>query len=76
MFTKRESDILNLLVQGKTNQEIGDILSISTHTVKAHLSLIYSKLNVKSRVLAVVKYLQIKKDDETNELIKRKTNCA
>ncbi len=59
MFTQRENEVLKLLAQGKTNQEIGDTLNISTHTVKAHLSEIYLKLNVKSRVLAVVKYLQL-----------------
>lgn len=43
-FTKMEIDILNLLQQGKSKEEIADYFFISVNTVKYHLKKIYSKL--------------------------------
>ena len=48
-LTDRESDILKLLIEGKTNQEIADSLLISVGTVKAHVHSIYGKLDVTRR---------------------------
>lgn len=48
-LTDRESDILRLLIEGKTNQEIADSLLISVGTVKAHVHSIYGKLEVTRR---------------------------
>ncbi len=45
----RERDILGKLVQGKTNREIAEALSISERTVKNHLVNIYHKLEVDNR---------------------------
>lgn len=45
----QERRILDLLKQGKTNQEISDECSIAISTVKSHVSSIYSKLNIRSR---------------------------
>jgi DNA-binding NarL/FixJ family response regulator len=52
-LTRREVDVLTQMVEGKTNPEIAEILSISRSTVKTHVSNILGKLNVTSRVEAV-----------------------
>lgn len=41
-LSKRESEVLELMILGHTNQEIADILFVSIHTVKTHLSNIFS----------------------------------
>jgi len=52
-LTEREKEVLALLVNGRSNNEISNLLSISLTTVKYHLRNIYSKLDAKSRVEAV-----------------------
>lgn len=52
-LTRRELDVLTQIVEGKTNPEIAEILSISRSTVKTHVSNILGKLNVNSRVEVV-----------------------
>jgi DNA-binding NarL/FixJ family response regulator len=54
-LTGRESDVLALLAQGLTNKQIALKLGISEHTVKFHVSSIYSKLGVSNRTEAVRK---------------------
>ena len=51
-LTEREMEVLNLVVQGHSNQQIAEILVISVATVKAHISNILSKLGVSSRAEA------------------------
>ena len=51
-LTKREGDVLGLLARGLTNKEIGGKLDISEKTVKAHLNLLYQKLNISHRAQA------------------------
>ncbi len=53
-LTSREMEILLLLAQGKTNQEIADELFIALKTVKTHVSNILSKLGVQDRTQAVI----------------------
>jgi len=53
-LSRRESEILSWVVQGKTNPEIGTILSISPRTVQKHLEHIYSRLGVENRHAAIV----------------------
>lgn len=48
-MTKRESEILRLVLKGKKNQEIADELFISVGTVKSHIYSIYKKLAVDRR---------------------------
>lgn len=49
-LSSRERELIELLVQGKTNREIADQLFISINTVKTHIKNIYSKLDVTNRV--------------------------
>ncbi len=49
-LTKREIEVLLLILKGSSNQDIADGLYISEHTVKKHLKNIYKKLNVKNRI--------------------------
>jgi NarL family two-component system response regulator LiaR len=51
-LTEREMDVLHLVVQGQSNQQIAETLVISITTVKAHISNILSKLQVSSRAEA------------------------
>ena len=53
-LTEREMEVLLLVAQGKTNQEIADELFIALKTVKTHVSNILSKLEVQDRTQAVV----------------------
>ncbi len=48
-LTARELEVLALLAQGKSNQEIAQRLNISIHTVFNHCHKIYEKLGVRSR---------------------------
>ncbi len=52
-LSSRETEILTLLAKGMSFAEVGQILSISTHTVTAHVKKIYRKLQVHSRGEAV-----------------------
>lgn len=54
-LSSRELEIMKWVRYGKTNQEIGMILSISIFTVKNHLRHIFEKLNVVNRAQAVAK---------------------
>jgi NarL family two-component system response regulator LiaR len=52
-LTGREMEVLHLVVQGQSNQQIADAMVISVATVKAHISNILSKLQVASRAEAI-----------------------
>lgn len=52
-LTDRERDVLRLLIDGLSNNEIAERLIISPSTVKYHIGNIYTKLGVDSRVAAV-----------------------
>ena len=54
-LSKRELEILGLLAQGHSNQEIATQLFISLSTVKTHLQNLFEKLDVKRRLQAVEK---------------------
>lgn len=53
-LTKRETEVLELIIQGKSNPEIADEMMISIHTVKAHLEKIFRKLGVQNKIQAAV----------------------
>ena len=54
-MTKRQIDVLALLVKGKTNRNIADNLKLSECTVKIHVANIFKSLEVSNRTEAVVK---------------------
>ena len=49
-ISKREKEIIELVIQGKTNEEIADELFISIKTVKYHLYNVFQKMGVKNRL--------------------------
>lgn len=53
-LTARERDVLRLIAEGADNAAIGLELSISRHTVKQHITNIFQKLGVRTRVEAAV----------------------
>ena len=54
-LSSRELEVLPLIAEGLTNQEIATRLYLSLHTVKAHARTIYAKLGVSSRTQAVAR---------------------
>jgi DNA-binding CsgD family transcriptional regulator len=48
-ISEREKEVVNLLINGRSNREIADKLFISVNTVKTHIKNIYEKLEIKSR---------------------------
>lgn len=57
-LSPRELQVLELIVKGRSNKEIGDALGISEATVKWHVNLILSRLGVADRTQATVAALQ------------------
>lgn len=53
-LTNRETEVLNLIAEGLSNQEIADALYITLKTVKTHVSNILSKLEVSDRTQATI----------------------
>lgn len=60
-LSPREQEVLELLSQGCANKEIADKLTISIETVTWHLRHIYTKLHVRSRTQAALKFLSHRK---------------
>jgi len=54
-LTEREGEILALIAQGRSNEEIAEQLSLSLKTVRNHVSNIFSKLQVADRAQAVIR---------------------
>jgi DNA-binding NarL/FixJ family response regulator len=50
VFTDREKEVLELLVAGHANKEIGAVLGIEERTVKAHVAKLLRKVGVDNRV--------------------------
>lgn len=57
-LTERESEVLQLLSHGLANKQIANVLGISEHTVKFHVSSIYTKLGATNRAEAVRRGVQ------------------
>ena len=57
-LTQREYEVLKLIVDGKSNNEIAEELTISSHTAKAHVCNIIQKLLVDDRTQAAVKAIK------------------
>ena len=54
LITEREREVLLLVAKGKTNNEIAGQLCLSDATVKSHISNIFTKLDLRDRVQAVI----------------------
>ena len=50
MLTPREIEVLRLIVQGYTNRQIAEVLTLSVRTVEGHRSNLTDKLDLHSRV--------------------------
>lgn len=69
-LTNREREVLMLIAQGKSNQEIADELFITLKTVKTHVSNILAKLEVEDRTQAAIyafKHGLVKQDGQENK---------
>jgi len=58
-LTNREMEILDLLVEGKSNRDISNDLFLSEKTVKAHLAAVFRKLGVSNRTQAAMAALNM-----------------
>ncbi len=58
-FTQREQEIIRLLIQGKSNQEISQTLFLTVGTVKNYISQIYSKAGITDRAKAILHFKQL-----------------
>lgn len=58
-FTQREQEIISLLMQGKSNKEISEVLFLTVGTVKNYISQIYSKAGITDRVNAVLYFREL-----------------
>ena len=58
VLTKRELEVLNRVVHGLKDRDIGERLHISEYTVRSHIKSIYRKLKVSSRAQAILKASQ------------------
>jgi len=58
-LTAREMDILRLMVEGLTNQAIGDVLGLSAGTVKGYAQSVMHKLGTTDRTQAAVKAIRL-----------------
>ncbi len=54
-ITPREIEVLRLMAEGLSNQEIADRMFVSLNTVKTHSSNVFSKLDVQRRTQAIQK---------------------
>lgn len=63
-LTQRELQILHLVIEGRTNKGIAAELHVCEKTVEFHLSHIYTKIDVHTRLLAGIWALQQGMDSE------------
>jgi len=67
-LTPREIEILRLVLAGRTNKAIAATISISEKTVEFHLNRIYTKIGMRTRMLAGVWALQHGMEMKTREI--------
>ncbi len=54
-LSNREMDVLKLIFEGRTNQQMSEELFLSINTIKTHLSRLFTKLSVNSRTEAIAR---------------------
>jgi ATP/maltotriose-dependent transcriptional regulator MalT len=54
-LSEREREVLRLIAEGHSNQQIAQMLVVAESTIKTHLNNIYAKLNVNSRLQALTR---------------------
>ena len=59
MLSKREWEVMVLVSEGRSNQEVADELQIAVHTVEQHLKHIFAKLEVRNRTQASNAFRQL-----------------
>ena len=59
-FKPRELEIIKMMAEGHSNQEIADRLYIALSTVKTHINNIYAKLGVTSRTRAIARARELR----------------
>ena len=67
-LTPREVEILQLVITGKTNKAIANEIYISEKTVEFHLENIYTKIGVRTRLMAGIWAIQQGLQDEPREI--------
>lgn len=72
-FSGRESEVVTLLLEGKSNKQIALSIGISVRTVEYHLSNIYAKLGVTSRTEAALKLAEISLRESTGGKLREST---
>lgn len=75
-ISPREQEVIRFVLQGYSNQQIGDTLFISLSTVKKHISNIFLKCDLKSRyeLIALFKNIALDSIDQTNSGQETTTN--
>jgi DNA-binding NarL/FixJ family response regulator len=53
-LTRRQLEVLDWVIQGKTNKEIAKLIGVSDETIKNHISAIFKALGVSSRTEAAI----------------------
>ncbi len=65
-LTKREDEVLDYIIQGLSNKEIAEKLTVTSYTSKAHVSAILRKFGVKSRTAAARVGLEMRNKNATH----------
>ena len=59
VFTKRETEVFELLILNKSTKDIAKELNISEKTIRNHISNVMQKLGVKGRTQAVIELIKL-----------------
>lgn len=70
-LTAREREVVDLLVQGRTNKDIAQTMFLSVRTVEAHLRSVYEKLGVRSRTEAVLWAIEHRRGEGHDQSVPR-----
>ena len=63
-LTPRETEVMDWILEGKTNADISKILGISPRTVEKHCERIFQKLGVENRYAAIVYSMRAQKKEK------------